>query len=211
METNLSIPLHEEDRNTLPSFGVLLLLFFLTSGLINYVYFADIYLVSEGRASDFELKGFLLANLGLKAILFPFKFVGMTLLFRMGAFLFKIEDLKFLSVLKVVILAELMKYLPEITKIVWFSFIASEDLVGYDLTSFNDYFSLNGLLGITKENAIHSLLDYFSLVELCYILGVAKLLQMEIGSNFSNHLRWSGVTYFSFVFILGLVITLISL
>jgi len=167
--------------------------------------------VSEGRPEDFEFKNFLIYNFGLKVILFPFKFIGMILIFMMGAFLFKVENLKLVSVLKVVILAELIKYLPEISKILWFSFVNADSLEGYDLATFSNYLSLNGLLEITKDNAIHSLLDYFSIVELCYVLGVAKLLQMELGSDFSYHLRWSGMTYCSFAFIMGLVSTLISL
>jgi len=211
MGNNLTLKSIHQEEGYLPHIAFVILLFFALLALISYVYFKDIVLVSEARPEDFEFKNFLIYNFGLKVILFPFKFIGMALLFMLGAFLFKIEHLKFISVLKVVILAELIKYLPEISKIIWFIFIAPESLEGYDLSAFNDYFSLNGLLGITYGESIYSLLNYFSLVEVFYVLGVAKLLQIDTNENFYHLLKWNGTTYFSFAFIMGLASTLISL
>ncbi|WP_420576371.1 hypothetical protein [Ekhidna sp.] len=212
MENESSLDLSDQrSYSSLPGWGFALLLFIVLASLINYVYFKEIFLVSEGREDDFILKNFLVYNLGLKAILYPFKFLALAGMMMMGAFLFKVEQPDFSNLLKIVVLAELVKYLPEISKILWFTFFNADNLVGYETGLFDNYLSLNGLLGITKENTIYPLFKYLSITQVLYVLAVAQLLKGSTDENLSHHLYWFGITYGTIVLLLGLGSTVISL
>jgi hypothetical protein len=198
-------------KDALPHIVVLTLLFFVIMGLIRYIYFRDIVLVSQGRPEDFELQRFLTFNFGLHVVWYPFKFFWLACLFSFGSFLFKAPKVGFLTTLKVVIIAELIKQLPSVIKFIWFSFVAPETLEGYFLWDFNDYFSLNGLLGISREEPIHRFFGRFNIFNVLYALVVAKLFQMTARRSYLYQLNWSALTYFLYVVVWGLISTLIAL
>lgn len=211
MENSISIDLEQQKTNHLPSWWLVLLLFLLISSLINFVYVKDIFYVSEGRPEEFVFKNFLIYNLGVKWILYPFKFAALAGLMMMGAFLFKVDKFGNSSILKVVVLAELVKYLPETLRIIWFTFVDFDNLEGYDMRVFNDNLSLNGVLGMTKENTIYPLFKYISITQLLYVLVVANLLKMSTKNSMSYHLYWFGITYGTAIILIGLGSTIISL
>lgn len=203
MEDNISLELPRQDKSALPGVAIALVLFICLSGLINYAYFKDIFLISEGRGEDFDFSAFLTYNLGIKFLLYPFKFIGLVALLMLGAFLFKVEDLKVLDLFRIVIIAELIKYLPEITKILWFTFVSSDNLEGYELGLIDDYLSINSLLGITSENVIHPLFSYISITQGLYILVIGQLINSHVPKGLGYHLQWVFITYGVCVLLIG--------
>lgn len=211
MENNISIELPDQTKKSIPSLAIVVIIFICLVALINYTFFKEIYLVSEGRAEDFDLKSFFGYNLSIKLALYPFKFIGLVSLFMLGAFLFKVENLKLFDTLKIVILAELVKYLPEISKIIWFTYISPESLEGYELALFNDYLSINGLLGITSENMIYPLFNYISITQCLYMLAIAQLINLVIPKGLGYHFQWVLITYGISILLIGMVSIIIRL
>jgi hypothetical protein len=60
-------------KDALPHIVVLTILFFVIVGLIRYIYFRDIVLVSQGRPEDFELQRFLTFNFGTSCSVVSFQ------------------------------------------------------------------------------------------------------------------------------------------
>ncbi|MFK7951462.1 MAG: hypothetical protein AB8B73_01350 [Ekhidna sp.] len=205
MENDITMESQEQKHPIILSWWLALGLFVLLSSLFNYVYFKDIFLPAEYRAGEFEWSNFLMYNLGVKFILYPIKFAGMVGLMMFGVFLFRVEKIKLSLALRIVILAELVKYLPEVLRILWFTFIDYGSLEGYDMSLFNDNLSLNGLFSLTKTNTLYPLFKNISITQLLYIAAVTQLLTMSSNQSFSYHLKWFGITYGIAMLLLGMI------
>lgn len=211
MKNSLSVDSEDHKARTLLPLWAAVVFFVTAVSIIRYIYFRDILLISEGRPQDFNFADFSFYNLGWNFFLYCFKILLLGLVTIFGAFLNNVKKIEFSKVLVILLISELVKYLPELLKILWFTFFDSSNLEGYDLRAFDHALSLNGLLDVNKDNIIFHLFKYIDLTQLLYVLMVGTLFASYKNGDFWFHTKWFGSIYFSAILLLGLISILIYL
>ena len=202
-------PLFSKLRNSQLSKTIILLLFFyIVLYSISYILFKDIYLPSQSRAGDFVFKNFLIYNFGLKAFLYPFKFLLITLLILLGAFIVNIESPNFITTYRLTIIAEFVQLIPNLLIINWFS-IYPESLSSSShkqaFTSLSPHINMVE----NKTSALYILLETISTFEVLYILFLSYLIMEANEIGFFKAFVMSGLMYFLASLLWNLVTLLI--
>jgi|GEM_PF-5270097 len=153
---------------------VLLLLFLVTLFFFSYYSFKVLYLpVKEGGEPEFIFRNFFVFNFLLKAVLLLVKIFCVTMVLKLGAFLMKME-LDTALLLKCVLIAEFVLFLPSLFELTYFTFIHPN----YTLDEFNGFatFSLRDIVDTSDDGRFTYLLSSINVFQILYIVVLALTL-----------------------------------
>lgn len=172
---------------------ILIFVFFLALYFVAYINFAELYLPSRQRESEFVLKNFLIYNFSLKLIYYPLKFFIITLLLLTGSFILNVKHPKFIAVFKIAIIAEFVNLITDSLRIVWFTIYPEKlNALAYDnfIQVLSPYLSL-----VPNPSIFYSLLLNISTYEILYIAILTYLTKVEFSLSFFKAFFVSGFMY----------------
>ncbi len=175
---------------------VTLLLFYLALYFISLLLFRDVYLPAYGRGGDFVLQNFLIYNFSLKVVFYLFKFLTITLLIFLGAFIID-DNLKpgFLTTFRLTIMAEFVKLVPDLLVINWFA-VFPDRLTSSSYEAFYAWLSpLAGMLA-GSGSVLYYPLQIVEPFEILYMAFLTYLFKQAHNLNWTKAFMISGFMYF---------------
>ena len=182
--------------NTMATLATLLL-FYLALYFISLILFRDVYLPAYGREGEFVLQNFLIYNFSLKVVFYLFKFLTITLLIFLGAFIVD-DNIKpgFLTTFRLTIMAEFVKLVPDLLAVNWFAVFPGK-LTSGSYEAFYTWLSpLAGMLA-GQGSVLYYLLQSMAPVEILYMAFLTYLYKQAHNLSWAKAFMISGFMYFA--------------